>query len=354
MSFHDLVRTLRDLDDVRATTTALASRLGAAGQQVATVGAPESVLLEQAYAGLRAVDDATAQLAAQVGATDFLLRATLHVTSLAVWQRLRPVAEEFAAHPDWEAEVTAPSELVALLVDSPLPVVGFSQWLVERRVTDVSITVQRYQGSVDEQLRQASWTTVLLALYELPEEVDDYWQVLGERPLPYPAPASSLDFASRLGALPAGTTTLLWRPSSYDGLFGSGTESVEVIELARRHDDVVLLWDTCSSSTLPAREQAYLADIVTALVAEGKALAVQERDLSQAMEEASGAVGGSAYLAQVFATLGRPVLDEPTDEALDRVRREAAGAPALTIDLPVALPDLLRDAFARDFLGSDS
>jgi hypothetical protein len=358
MSFHDLVRALRDLDDVRVTTTAIASRLEVTQQQFSVSGGPDGSLLEEAleeaYAGLRAVDEAAAQLAARVGASEFVLRATLHVTSLAVWQRLRPLAEEFAAHPDWEAEVTVPSELVGRIHDSPLPLVGFSEWLVEGRVTDVSITVQRYQGSVSEQLRQASWTTVLLALYALPAEIDDYWQVVGDAPLPYPAPASSLAFATRLAALPAGTVTLLWRPASYGDLFGDGVDSVRVVELARRHDDVVLLWDRSAAGTLPAREQAYLADIAAALVDEGTAIEVHERDLSQAMEEARGGVGGSADLAEVFATLGRPMLEAPTDAALERLRHRAASATPPALALPVALPERLRDSFVSDFLGSES
>lgn len=351
MSFHDLARTLQDLEEIRATSQLLAERLETAQRELAKLGAPaEDVALDPAYAGLSAVADTTALLAAGANAAEFRLRVTLHVPSLPGWRHLRPLAEAFAAHPDWDGELTAPRDLIADLDTGLLPVLALEDWLTGNRLTDVSVTLKRYRGVSEERIREASWATVLLAAYELPEQIDDYWHVVGDVPLPYPVPEFSSDFTARLAALPAGTTTLLWCPDSYEGFLGDGPDSARTIELARRHD-VVLLWARDAQEGSQRREQAYVADIRAALVAEGTAIEVSPRDLFHAIDVADGVCGGSAHLAEGFERMGRPVLVEPTDTALEGLRQAASARRGTDVPQVGLIADELRDAFVRDFLG---
>ena len=355
MSFHDMVRAMQELDEIRASIESLGVRLGSAQEQVSSLGAAP-VSLGDAVAGLAAAEQGVSRLVAAAGAAEMRLRATVHVPSLRAWHRLAPLVSAFEAHPDWEVEVTVPRAALPELGQVPVPLVAFEDWLVAGLLTDVSLCLKRYDDVTEQQLRDASWSTVLLPLYRV-HEAEGYWQILDGEPLPYGAPDGSPGFVAHLAAAPTGRTRVLWCPASYDDFFGSGVDSAEVIELARRQG-LLLLWfvDQALSDQLREGEQAYLGEIAAALVEEGTAVMVAPGDLAQAIDEADAFCGGTAELAELFASLGRGVLAKPTDAELDRVRigldGAVAQAGALTEAQAAAIVERLRVDFAREFLGT--
>lgn len=362
MNFHELMSLLGELESVQGEAAALAERLTAASKRLADTGLSlDEAVLDRAATGADALAGSAAALRAEAVGAEIGLRATLHAPSLAVWELLRPIAEAFAAHPDWECELAVPAEFVAAVEAAPCPVVSAEGWFADGWVSDLSVTVLRYPDQVEARLRELSWTVALLPAYELPDGVplDDYWRVLDTARLPYPPPLSSARFHRALRELPAGKVPVLWCPESYDDLFGDGLGSVRLLEQVRRRDDLVLLWsqDVEAVQALPERKRGYLADIQEAARLEGLVVEVGLRDFFHAVEAAHGVCTTSPELVEIFDRLGRPSLTAVGDEAVRQFAAASAPAPAPTSVAPDhagRLVNELTTAFIAEFLGTPS
>lgn len=365
MNFFELYRLLGDLRQAETDADALAQRLRAGAGRLTDAGHRAELVdgaVDGALAALHEAAGAAARLTAMAAESEIVLRATVHVPSLPVWDAVRPLVMAFHEHPDWECEVTLPRAAVTEVDAGPVPVVAFEEWIEYGWLTDLSVTVLRYPDSLEEKLRAVSWAVALLPTHLSQADPAEYWQVLDSHQRPFPTPFASVPFFHRVEELVReGRTPLLWSPESYADFFGEGVDTAGLIEAARARDDVILLWiqDEEKLGAMPATTRACLLDLMDAITAEGTAVPVSAVDFFHALGVAGGICSASETLLNVFDEMGLPALSEADGslgERLDRLvahaRAGVALEPCLTPEQASRVVGELSEAFVGEFVGA--
>jgi hypothetical protein len=367
VNFFELYRLLGDLRQAEVDADALAQRLRDGADRLTDTGHDAELVsgtVDAALAALRETAAKAARLTALAAESEIVLRATVHVPSLPVWEAVRPLVAAFHDHPDWECEVTLPAEAVAEVDAGAVPVVAFEEWIEYGWLTDLSVTVLRYPDSLEEKLRAVSWAVALLPTHLSQADPAEYWQVLDSYQRPFPTPFASVPFFRRLEELAReGRTPLLWSPESYDDFFGEGVDAAGLIEEVRGRDDVVLLWvrDDEKLGAMSVTARSYLLDLMEAIAAEGTAVVVSAADFFHALGVAGGICSSSEVLLNVFDEMGRPALlaaGGPLRERfaglVEQARAVVALEPCLTPAEASRVVGELSETFVGEFAGASA